>query len=67
MAPKRWKSEGATPGLYGGWRRTVHLFCVIASYGFIFVVPKEYFGIVIVMSNSPETILQGFKSLSVQI
>lgn len=39
---------------------------VIASYVFTLVF-KEYFSIIFVMSNSAETTLQSFKSLSLQI
>jgi hypothetical protein len=39
---------------------------VIAAYVFI-VVFKEYFSVIFVTSNSTETILQGFRSFSVQI
>ena len=39
---------------------------VIASYVFL-LVSKEYFSINFVTLNSAETILQGFRSLSVQI
>jgi len=33
-APKRWKSGEARSGLDGGWRITVRVSSVVASYGF---------------------------------
>lgn len=68
--PKRWKSEGAISGLYGGLRINVHLSFVIASCvfrlvcGHVFML-KEDFSNIFVRSNSPELLLQGFKSFNI--
>lgn len=71
--PQRLKCEGARSGLYGGWEKTVHPSSVIASYvlklGVLLciVTMKEDFSNMFVRLNSPEMLLQGLKSLNIQI
>ena len=71
-AQKRWKSEGARSGLYGGWRRTVQQTfdcfpCFKICVWSCCLVLWEDFSSSFVRSNSPEMLLQVLKSLNVQI
>jgi hypothetical protein len=59
--PKKWKYEGAISGLYGGLRIDVRLSFVIASCVFML---KEDFSNIFVRFNTPELLLQGFKSFN---
>jgi hypothetical protein len=68
--PKKCKSEGTIAGLCGGRGRTVRLSSVIAAcFQTCLVVRCCVEGLQqrFVRSNSPETLLQGFKGLNVQI